>query len=172
MFGKKKAAAPTCDRGHEQEESWEHCPFCAAENADAPPEPEKPAAPTEPEAPVSEEPGDGAVVVTRKSAPRRPLAGWLVVLEGEDPERDYRVHEGRNVLGKGASCDVSLKDAQASERHAVLVIRDGRATVEDLDSRHGTRLDGKAVSDTRVLPDGGRLAIGSTELVYRSFPRS
>ena len=29
MFGKKEQR--TCPKGHPQEESWEQCPFCAAE---------------------------------------------------------------------------------------------------------------------------------------------
>lgn len=168
MFG-KKAEDRICARGHELEASWEQCPFCIAEDADAPaPEAVRPERLADDEFP--HDPGDGAVVVSRKAAPTRRLAGWLVVTTGEDPDRDYRLHEGRNVLGKGASCDVPLKDALASERHAVLVIRGGAATVEDLDSRHGTALDGEPVSDARPLADGGRLTIGHTELVYRSFP--
>jgi hypothetical protein len=166
MFGRKKHAAETCPNGHPQDPSWEQCPFCVAESADQPAETiGRPS----PDGERLADPGDGAVVVPRKIAPPRALAGWLVVMNGEDADRDHRLHGGPNVLGKGADCDVIVRDAQASQRHAVIRSRDGVYTVEDLDSKYGTLLNGEPLAGTRTLPDGALLRIGGTELKFRSF---
>lgn len=166
MFGHKKSAAETCPNGHPQDPSWEQCPFCVAEGADEPAETIGRAAS---DGDRLADPGDGAVVVPRKVAPARALAGWLVVMNGEDADRDHRLHGGPNVLGKGADCDVIIRDAQASQRHAVIRSRDGAYTVEDLDSKYGTLLDGEPLNGTRPLADGALLRIGGTELRFRSF---
>jgi pSer/pThr/pTyr-binding forkhead associated (FHA) protein len=93
-----------------------------------------------------------------------------VALAGEQAGRDFRLERGRNLLGKGAECDVVLKDALVSERHAVLEIDDdGRAVLQDLGSRHGTRVNDGPVSGRRDVHDGDRIQLGGTELSFRSF---
>jgi len=167
LFGSKKPAGKTCPNGHPQDPSWEQCPFCVAEAKDE--APAETVGRTSPDGERLADPGDGAVVVPRKVAPARALAGWLVVMNGEDEDRDHRLHGGPNVLGKGAECDVVIRDAQASQRHAVIRSRNGVYTVEDLDSKYGTQLDGQPVTEARPLPDGARIRIGGTELKFRAF---
>lgn len=166
MFGKKKAEPRTCARGHALEETWEQCPFCAAEDADAPPE-TLGRGTAEGTRPV--DPGEGAVVVPRKAPSVRSLAGWLVVTDGEDTDRDHRLHTGPNVLGKDAECDVVIKDSLASARHAIVHCRNGQYTLEDLDSKHGTLLDDRPLHATQPLHDGGRIRVGGTEFRFRSY---
>jgi len=167
VFGKKKTEARTCERGHVLEESWEQCPFCRADETDRPAE--ALGRPAGDGGDRVTDPGEGAVVVPRKAPPVRSLAGWLVVTGGEDTDRDYRLHTGRNVLGKSADCDVVIKDPLASARHAIVHCRRGRYTVEDLDSRHGTQLDDRPLHAEEPLRDGGRIRIGGTEFRFRSY---
>lgn len=165
MFGRKQEEPRKCPEGHLLEESWEQCPFCAAAKA----EPKATEIVTRSAATAPADPGDGAIVVSRKvSAPRR-LAGWVVVTDGEDLDRDFRLHVGRNVLGKGADCDVVLKDPHASEHHAVIDCHDGQFEVMDLDSKYGTTLNGQAVNGGSPLKDSALLRLGHTELRFRSF---
>ena len=54
-----------------------------------------------------------------------------------------------------------LKDKGASRRHAQIRTKDGVATLTDLGSTNGTRLNGQTVQ-TRALEDGDRITIGTT----------
>lgn len=46
------------------------------------------------------------------------------------------------VIGRSSACDIRLDDGRVSRRHATLTSRHGEWYVTDLDSRHGTRLNG------------------------------
>jgi hypothetical protein len=158
-----------CVEGHAQEESWERCPFCEAERN------EKRAAKEvsrelmiATETPV--DPGDGAVVVPKRTSSRRALAGWLVAVGGEQDGQDFRIEVGRNTIGKGAESDVVLKDAHASEKHAVLEVSDdGRYRLRDLDSKYGTFVDECRVHGERPISDGDHVRIGNTDLRFRTL---
>jgi pSer/pThr/pTyr-binding forkhead associated (FHA) protein len=65
----------------------------------------------------------------------------------------------RVVLGRGAACDVVLREARVSRAHAALVRERGAWWVEDLGSRNGTWCDGERVSRRR-LRDGDVIELG------------
>lgn len=74
------------------------------------------------------------------------------------------------VIGRSADCGIVLDHASASRRHAVVRLRDGAFTVEDL-SRNGTRLvpqDGEQrllkLGDVAPLSGRGEIVIGSLDL--------
>jgi hypothetical protein len=162
LFHRKKKKARTCEKGHALEESWEQCPFCAAETGNGAAD----AADSTPEG------GRSAVVVSKKASPRA-LMGWLVALNGEQEGLDFRIVTGRNLIGKGAKADIVVKDAYLSERHALLEVRENGGKREhllsDLGSKHGTFLNGKAVTKPCQLRDRDLLRLGHTELTFRSF---
>jgi len=171
LFRRTKKKEPrTCAQGHPQEPSWEKCPFCTAE--DLPRERAGNGADTGASSPaVTSDPGRGAVVVPRKNKPaaKSVLAGWLVAVGGEQEGDDFRVHLGKNVLGKGPQADIVIKDAYVSERHAMLESRNGKCTIVDLDSKHGTFVNGRRIAEPSGVADGDRITLGHTELKYRSF---
>jgi hypothetical protein len=163
---RKKKKVPTCPAGHPQEESWERCPFCEAEKHESRSVRIVGSAARD----QATDPGDGAVVVQRTASPVRPLAGWLVALGGEQAGRDFRVEVGRNSIGKGAECNVVVKDPQVSEKHAILEIGEDRhVTLRDLDSKYGTFVDENRVHGERPIHDGDHIRVGATELRYRSY---
>ena len=58
------------------------------------------------------------------------------------------------MIGRDAECEVRLADAQVSRRHAVITaIADG-VRVTDLDSRHGTIVNGERLTRPRRLLSG------------------
>jgi serine/threonine protein kinase len=70
------------------------------------------------------------------------------------------------TLGRGTECEVVIKSAEVSKRHCRIVVRDGKVSLEDLDSVNGTQVNGKAV--TRVdLSDGDVLEIGDHQFTVR-----
>jgi hypothetical protein len=170
MFGRKKTAERRCSAGHVMEESWERCPYCEAEKNPLTSSGENgTAAPAAAADTAPPDPGQGAVVVPKKAPAVRPPVGWLVALDGEEQGRDFRLHAGRNVVGKGAKADVIIRDAYLSEKHAVVEAGPDGYTIADLGSKHGTFLQGHAVRDAVPLRDGEQVRVGRTRLKFRSF---
>lgn len=71
-------------------------------------------------------------------------------------------------MGRGQGSDLSLPDLVTSRRHARLAVGpDGRATVEDLGSKNGVRLNGARLPPGPApLRPGDQLRIGETELQF------
>lgn len=65
------------------------------------------------------------------------------------------------VIGRGREADVRLNDRWVSRRHCEIDCRFGRLIVRDLDSRHGTMVNGEAVHQCALSPDDC-LSIGMT----------
>jgi len=90
----------------------------------------------------------------------------LEVLDGESRGHVISLARERLTLGRRPNNDVVLKDEKASGTHAE-VVREGEAWVlRDLDSRNGTFLDGRKVSELSLSP-GDVFKIGLTALCFR-----
>jgi len=61
---------------------------------------------------------------------------------------------------------VTIEDPLVSRRHARIVVEGDVATVADLESRNGVKVNGAAVREPVVLQDGDRVRIGTQELVF------
>jgi ABC-type multidrug transport system ATPase subunit/ABC-type multidrug transport system permease subunit len=72
------------------------------------------------------------------------------------------------TIGRAADNDVVLDDARASRRHAqIRRVEDGGYVVEDLESRHGTLVNGKAVGgEPCPLSNGDQVVIGDASLRF------
>ena len=67
------------------------------------------------------------------------------------------------TLGRDAGCDIVINDPSVSREHAVLTVTDGQLTVADRDSKNGTRVDGRKLTDTSVVRSGQRITFGTVE---------
>jgi len=76
---------------------------------------------------------------------------------------------GRSVIGREADAAVRVDDRTISRHHAAIVIGGKSATVEDLDSKNGTFVNGQRVSSPVELRDGAVLEFGSVRMVFREF---
>jgi DNA-binding winged helix-turn-helix (wHTH) protein len=94
------------------------------------------------------EPGGGAVC-------------WLVA-DG----RRFPLAEGEQTIGRDADTGVCLESPRVSRRHARLVIKGARATIEDLGSKNGTFIDGEPLDGPRELKPGDTIRIGPFALVF------
>jgi DNA-binding NtrC family response regulator len=65
------------------------------------------------------------------------------------------------VIGRGSDADVTVADASLSRAHARIVWTDDGIVIEDLDSRNGVRVEGRAV-ERAVLRPGDEIRIGAT----------
>jgi hypothetical protein len=82
--------------------------------------------------------------------------------------REIELREGENVLGRTHDAVVWIDSPTVSRRHARIVVARGRATVEDLGSKNGTKVNGERV-DSAALSDGDRIELGSVSMTFRAF---
>jgi hypothetical protein len=95
-----------------------------------------------------------------------PSARPSLVVHEDGGSRTVTIGKEVLTIGRLAECDVVLKDKGASRRHAQIRTKDGVATLTDLGSTNGTRLNGQIVQ-TRALEDGDRITIGTTTIEFR-----
>ena len=82
-------------------------------------------------------------------------------------ERQFPLVPGTVEIGRSSEAGVRIDAAGVSRRHARLVISGEEARVEDLGSKNGTFVDGKAVVGACVLKDGDEIRIGPVALTFR-----
>jgi FHA domain len=80
---------------------------------------------------------------------------------------DLELVEGEFVVGRSASCQLSLDDALVSRRHAMFVVTKDGVTVEDLQSRNGVLVNGKKIASKVAVLPGDKVVIGAQELVLQ-----
>jgi DNA-binding winged helix-turn-helix (wHTH) protein len=78
--------------------------------------------------------------------------------------REIPLPEGETVLGRGPGVGVPLSSESASRRHARVVVRGARATIEDLGSKNGTFVDGRRVERAVPITGGSVVTIGGQVL--------
>ena len=101
-----------------------------------------------------------------------PVVGWLVCVSGNERGRDYRLHAGRNFIGRSEDMEVTIYDDLS-------VSRDSHCSVI-YDPLHGDFLlapgvgtivhyKGKPLKDTALLEDGDEFGIGESSFVFVAF---
>jgi predicted component of type VI protein secretion system len=80
-------------------------------------------------------------------------------------QHDFELLEGQFLIGRSATCQLSLDDPLVSRSHAMLTISDHGVSVEDLGSRNGVRVNGHKVDGKKSLSHGDRISIGSQEML-------
>lgn len=79
---------------------------------------------------------------------------------------DIELSEGKFVIGRAGSCQLSLDDPLVSRHHAQLSVDGERVTVEDLGSRNGVKVNGELIKGPYAVQDKDQLVIGGQELKY------
>lgn len=90
--------------------------------------------------------------------------------------RHLALAPGVNEVGREASCDVYINDASVSRSHAQIDVRGEVATITDLGSKNGTRVQGSVLAAPADLQDGDQIVFGSVKARFiiktRRDPRS
>lgn len=96
----------------------------------------------------------------------------LIALSSLEHDRKLELVGPPVVLGRCNDVDLKIDDRWVSRRHCELAERDGVLVVRDLGSTHGTYVNGRRVSETRLRPDD-KLTVGMTSFVasYRLAAR-
>lgn len=79
---------------------------------------------------------------------------------------ELNLTEGEFMIGRSASCQISLDDPLVSRNHAKLILHADQLVVEDLGSRNGIRVNAERITKrTHPLAIGDRIGVGSQELI-------
>jgi len=82
--------------------------------------------------------------------------------------RELLLSDGENVLGRALDTSSRIESASVSRRHARIVVAAGGATIEDLESKNGTYLNGRRLTVRTALANGDTIGLGSVQLVFRA----
>ena len=97
----------------------------------------------------------------------RKLVGWLVSFSWNNEGQDYRLREGKTMLGADSKCDIVVGDSQVSAHHATILYRGGKFKIKDEFSTNGTLIDGNEIEDQTDLEDGNTITIGKADFLFR-----
>ena len=90
---------------------------------------------------------------------------WLIC-----GDEEYPLRQRENVVGRTGDSEVRLDATSVPRRHARVVLREENVTVEDLDSKNGTKVGGKKSQGLVTLADGDILRFGSVTVTFRMVP--
>lgn len=99
-----------------------------------------------------------------------PIFAWLVVLQGKQLYRDFRIDQERVCIGNSPDCGIVLDDEFISSEHASIRHRDGKFFITDLDSMNGTHVNDFS-PETRIdrvqLSDGDEIQMGQVRMKFK-----
>jgi hypothetical protein len=105
----------------------------------------------------------GELVDSQAAAPTA-LAGPRPCLVFED--RQVILLEGPNVIGRAPEAAIRCDAPGVSRQHARILVSNGVATLEDLESKNGTFLQETRVTSAQ-LTDGDEIRLGDARLTFR-----
>jgi pSer/pThr/pTyr-binding forkhead associated (FHA) protein len=91
--------------------------------------------------------------------------GKLILLNPNGPEHEYELTKSIISLGRATTNDIILNDGRVSRNHARLEFGSTGATILDLSSSNGTRVNGIHIEHTRLQP-GDTISLGSQQLKF------
>ncbi len=151
----------------ELQADWDMCPYCGT--------PVGQAGPAAPHGPVgTPQPIDGgektmAIDVNALNIEqKRTVVGWIVAQNGNHRGEDFRIYDGKNIIGTAADCDIVITDPFLSAKHCTIRHENGNFQVTDLDSMNGTFVNQKRCTKTDLI-DNDTVRLGRTEFKFKSL---
>lgn len=80
--------------------------------------------------------------------------------------QEFDLPPGTTMLGRSTDCHITIEDPLVSRQHARIDLEAGVATLKDLGSRNGVKVNGAPVRETARLQNGDRVRIGTQEFVF------
>jgi hypothetical protein len=84
----------------------------------------------------------------------------LIMRSGPTPGAAFNLEGDQLTIGRDATNDVTINDAEVSRRHARLTFQGGKYVLEDLGSTNGTFVNGQRLAGPRVLKAGEVVSFG------------
>ena len=114
---------------------------------------------------------DGSVQVEKgEHRAGRRLVGWLVTYSQDPLGIDYKIYEGRNIIGRNLDCNITVDDNTMSGEHAIILYRNRKYIIEDSLSTRGTvvNLNDIGVRNPVILQDGDIIEMGETVFCFKT----
>ena len=106
------------------------------------------------------------------SSTEPPVTGWLVCMTGDEKGKDFRLHSGKNFLGRGASMDVMLIDDKtiARDKHcSVIYDPKGNRFYLSPEGDNIVKLNQEVICEPMNLKEGDEITVGETVLRFVPF---
>lgn len=84
-------------------------------------------------------------------------------------DREVGLPPGVHILGRSGDAGIFVDDVGVSRQHARITVGDAGAILEDLGSKNGTMLNGRAIEGPTPLADGAAIVLGTRTLRFRMF---
>lgn len=101
-----------------------------------------------------------------------PVVGWLVCVKGSERGRDFRLHLGKNFVGRSLAMDIAITSEKgiASVNHTCIIYetKKNRFLLISLGGTP-TYLNGELVIKSIDLKDYDRISVGETEFDFISY---
>lgn len=99
----------------------------------------------------------------------RKFVGWLVSYTLDSMGVDFKLYEGRNIIGRDMDCNITVNDEKVSSKHAVILFRAGKYSITDNQSSNGTFVNDVDIElSPCYLQDGDIIKIGQTTFKFRT----
>ncbi len=166
---RQRAMTVTCmSCGSELQADWDMCPYCGT--------PVGQVGAAAPQAvmgaPAGIEAGGEKTVAINLSdisaKETRSVVGWIVAQNGNHRGEDFRIYDGKNILGTAADCDIVITDPYLSAKHCTIRHENGNFQVTDLDSMNGTFVNQKRCTKSDLI-DNDTIRLGRTEFKFKSL---
>lgn len=92
------------------------------------------------------------------------LQPYLRLLAGPNAGTSFPLVSGENVIGRDPRAEISIDSPDLSRRHARVQVTNDAVILEDLGSKNGVIIDGKAIQGTSAVGHGARFQLG--DLVF------
>ncbi len=84
--------------------------------------------------------------------------------------KDYHLTSQRLLVGRDPTCAISIDDPSISSHHALIELKQGQWTLQDLDSTNGTFSNGERVANLRLI-NGQSFSLGTLKFTYMEHSR-
>lgn len=106
----------------------------------------------------------------QKNHRNRRVVGWMVGIRGICRGVDYRLHEGKNYIGRDRNCDVEINDPKVSVGNVAQVVFDPRSKRFFSSDCDGTSTicyqNGEPLLGRSELKRYDRIELGDSELLF------
>lgn len=151
-----------CQRGHYfDDEKYDACPMCQKVDSN---EEEKTMAFFEHKSSSDDE---RTIGINFKKNKCNPVVGWLVCVEGPEKGRDFRIHGGRNFIGRAFNNDICLSEDSAISRNeeGYVIYEPNKSSFIVMNGESSSiRVNNEPILKPTFVTDGDRITIGKYEL--------
>jgi adenylate cyclase len=93
---------------------------------------------------------------------------WHILIRGPGYfDTPYELNDGFTTLGRAEGNDIVLSGDSVSRRHVSVRVKEDQVWVDDLESRNGSTLNGKALGKGAVVRHGDVVTIGENTITFR-----